>query len=74
MSRQLPYRTTEEKREQYIKLTAHIINRSVEATRELVAKWPTQKVVKRFNDSLPWGTRHIDPGVKWWAARKRAND
>jgi hypothetical protein len=70
-----PYRTTEEGREHYIKLTASLISRTVDYTRTMVATWPTKKVMRRYNDAMWHGMGSTPPpDVKWWAARKRAND
>lgn len=72
MKHRIPYTTPAEERAYYIKATAHLIGRTVEYTEELVAKWPTKKVKKRYNEVTWYGMGSVPPpAVKWWALRKR---
>jgi hypothetical protein len=67
-----PRRNSDEEREYYTKLTASLISRDLEATRKLVATWPTQKVKGRYNEVMWFGMNSTPPpNVKWWAARKK---
>lgn len=55
--------------EHYVQLTAKLIKRSYIATAKLVESWPTEKIIRRYEEC----TKHAGtmPGdVKWWWLRK----
>lgn len=64
--------------EHYVHLTAKLIKRSYIATAKLVEAWPTEKIIRRYEEctkhitSAPEG-KSLDEwrGIMWWTKRKR---